>query len=91
MSDDGDDFWEEDYELSERTKEVISDKASNRVEKVAKLSNDGEQSYVRFPTEVSKAMDLESKDAVKFVIHEYPPNSGKNDYVDIRLVDSDEG
>lgn len=83
-----DDFWEEGYEPSEEARKAI-EQSYNEITRVASLSHDGEQFFVRIPKEVEEIMglDREKNYQVKFTAREYPE---KENEFDIELVRTEE-
>jgi hypothetical protein len=77
-----DDFWKENYEPSERTKEALTPD-HNEITREASISFDGEQYYVRFPKEIAEIIKLSKKDKVKFTGIENPETENE---VEIELV-----
>lgn len=77
-----DDFWETDYEPSEKVRKGL-DQSVNKVIKTASLSFDGEQYYVRFPQEIENILGLTKEHKIKFIAREY---SDDENTIDIELV-----
>ena len=76
--------------LPEEVKEAVKPDGEYEVEKEAKISSDGRQFLVRFPKKVAEEYDVDAGDKVRFRVVSYPPESKKEDELEMRYVRSDE-